>query len=164
MTEAVSSRPSRAFRAMPVMIKIGALLSPLFAAAWLMLAGMRLAGLPIGSMQVTISVENATLTDRDPAGLAFALVVGATAYGFWMERTWARYSAIGFWVLTLALGIGGMLGGTATLWGVLEVVAITLVAWWYFFRKRAVVSYYAGLQARTTQADPAPQALIPPGA
>lgn len=131
---------------MPLLIKIGALLSPVFAATWFVLAVMTYAGIATGSAEAAIAVENARLTHRDPIGLSIAIVVGLTAYGFWTERFWARYSALGFSVLTVALGVDGMFGGTATLRGVVEEVAITLIAWWYFFGKQTVVAYYAALQ------------------
>ena len=67
-------------------------------------------------------------------------------------------------VLTVALAIGGMVAGTATMWGVIEVIAMTMVAWWYFFRKRAVVAYYAALQAGETAAHPATPERVQPGA
>ena len=149
------------FRAMPAMIKLGALFSPLFAAAWLVLAAMAFAGISTGTAEAAISVENATVSHRDLIGLPFALLVGVTGVGFWAERLWARYSAVGFWVLTVALGLGGLLAGTATVLGVVEVIAMTAVAWWYFFRKRAVVAYYRALKAAESSAPATPTPACP---
>jgi hypothetical protein len=152
MTKPGMERLVRVFKRMPAMIKIGALSSPLFGGAWILLTVMTLLGLSTGSANAEISVGDLALTQRDPVALIFVGVVLATAWGFWTERLWARQTAVGYWALMTALGVGGLASARTTVWDVLVVASIAGLAAWYFFRKNAVVAYYADLREREAAA------------
>ena len=79
-----------------------------------------------------------------------ALLIGIS-YGIWTERMWVRPLAIVFWfaidLLLLYQVAAGMVGtADAVSFAVFAVLYIAL-AWWYFFRKKSVVSYYRALSA-----------------
>jgi hypothetical protein len=81
------------------------------------------------------------------------LLIGAKAligYGLIMRKAWARLLAT-FYGIVAGILIGGAYMLTQTHWAngalaILQGCATTSVAYWYFYRKRNVVEYFAGIE------------------
>ena len=144
---------------MPFLMVLGTCLAALGAAIALLLAvlgALGVASIAVGAHE-TEGLERAIAVD---VLFLFAVLLVATAYGFWNERTWARPLALAFW---LSVACGSSLG--ALFWkgeeaaamliqAMASVIALAIAAW-YFYVNESTVAYYRRLGPRRTTASAA---------
>jgi hypothetical protein len=140
-------------RPKPFLIRVAPL-----ALAWLALTGvgfvvmvllnstgtLSLGGVPVDRTQFLIRVLPALLLD---CGGQVVL-----AYGLLQERRWARPLAVWLGLGSMVLVVLAVVPGMAVAVAAEHLpyrLALTLVAYWYFYRKPSVVQYYSGLEHRS---------------
>lgn len=98
---------------------------------------------------VTKSEFLATVAPIFGVMLPVAAAAGLFAWGVWKEKSWTREVAMTFWGLCLVIGIGQLVfmpdQRAEAFQGLASTVILILVAVWYFYMKKNVVSYYRDL-------------------
>ena len=148
----------------------------------LLLSGLMWYALVVGSAVALLAFADATglalrpLRARAPAltdlgnawpALLLAAWLFGLGYGIAVHASWTRFAALCWWTATCtAVGFDYWRDFAAGNGSAAFVVAVELslllwivVAFWYFFRKRVVVAYYAGLRSA---AQPGNEADRPP--
>jgi UDP-N-acetylmuramyl pentapeptide phosphotransferase/UDP-N-acetylglucosamine-1-phosphate transferase len=162
MDQTTIARPRKRFQ-MPLLLTIGMALSA-FCAITYGLALLVFALVIPFSHTFTINDAPATRSEF----LKFAapilggsavvgVIAGLAAYALWHERPRSRELMMAMWGLVVVIGIGVLVWGETpsaeAIAGLVEVVIIAAVAYWYLYHKRSVVAYYRTISEQQGQRD-----------
>lgn len=157
MNEAAKGHPPELELRKPFLLTCTMVFASLFAASGLIVLSIMMF---VGGSGTTYRIQGTNVSReefmaRSGAFFAFFAIVvifmGITAFGLYDERPWTRrllawyWPCVGVFVLAAPLTLSPMMR-METISVFLECAAMSLIGWWYLYRKRSVVGYYDALE------------------